>query len=250
MKLKLAGTALVAGMLSAGANATLLTSTSPIGPGALPAGVTEIGGIVIDLLGSNGTKVVSQLAASELFVGFYGSNPGGIGTQSGFDNSIYGALGGGISEAAFRFTIYDGDTSSGNFDKNDNDLLVNGLNFGDFSSVETDETNSTGTTSFGTGLGFSNNELDTGWFYSNDAVLLSDLYHSLTVHESLTFELDDVDPGDNFFDFTQGLDGSLINVGTGPVISGPANNVPEPGSLALLALSLAGLGLHRKVIRA
>src|SRR4051812_14081315 len=51
------------------------TTTSPTGGGqALPSGVTEVGGIVLDLVGTNGVRVVSQLPASSLYVGF--SNDG------------------------------------------------------------------------------------------------------------------------------------------------------------------------------
>ena len=45
------------------ANATPETETSPTN-GALPSGVTKVGGIVVDLTGSNGARVVSQLSAS------------------------------------------------------------------------------------------------------------------------------------------------------------------------------------------
>ncbi len=36
---------------------------------------------------------------------------------------------------------------------------------------------------------------------------------------SLAFTLLDADPADNFYHFTQGVDGRLFNVGTGPVIT-------------------------------
>jgi len=225
--------------LATGASATTLTTTSPIDGGStVPTGVTEIGGVVFDLTGVNGTRLTSQIAASSLFTGFSSINPFEIGSQTGFTSSILSNLGGGIVEAAVRISLYDGDTSSGNFDFNQNDLLVNNVNFGDFSSVLTDITDSTGIVSSGTVYGFSNNSLNTGWFYNNDATDMASLFSSLTTTETLSIGLYDVDPGDNYFDFTQGVDGSLINVGTGPVISA----VPEPSTYALMLGSLGFVG--------
>ena len=86
---------------------TTFTTTSPTTAGELPAGVTEIGGIVLDLIGINGVRVVCQLPASSLFVGMfhdgtpaaYRGNPGTIGIQEGF-STVLTALGGGLSEVA------------------------------------------------------------------------------------------------------------------------------------------------------
>ncbi len=47
------------------ANASPFTITSP--NGALPGGVTQVGGLVLDLKGTNGNRVVAQVAASSLF---------------------------------------------------------------------------------------------------------------------------------------------------------------------------------------
>lgn len=248
---RLISAAPLVGLLAFGtAHATPFTTNSPAG-GNLPSGATPIGGVVLDLVGTNGERVVSQLAASGLFIGFcdggtpvaFNGNPCTIGIQSGFNASITGALGGGISKAAVRFTLSDGDTASGNFDENDNTLLLNGLDFGNWSGVQAQTTDSTGSVggSF-SGGGFRDDTLDTGFFYSDDAALLSSFFNSLLLTEQVKFQILDLDPYDNFFDFTQGVDGSLIDVGQGPVVTPPGTSVPEPSTLGILALGLLFIG--------
>lgn len=202
------------------------TNTSPTSGGELPEGATEVGGVVLDLIGLNGIRVVAQLAASDLFVGFYNSgtpssyngNPGTIGILSGFSPQLVNALGGGLQEAAVRITLFDGDTAPGDFDTNDNDLLVNGVNFGDFTAVQTQITSADGTQVFQNGQGFLNDALSTGFFYVNDATALQSLYTSLSAG-TVTFQVEDVDPYDNFFDFTRGVDGGLVDVGSPPNVA-------------------------------
>src|SRR5690242_8695508 len=63
------------------AQATTFTRNSPAG-GTLPSGVTEIGGVVVDLIGSNHNRVVSELPASDLFVGYCDG-----GTPSSYDGN-------------------------------------------------------------------------------------------------------------------------------------------------------------------
>ncbi|MDG3005621.1 Ig-like domain-containing protein [Paludisphaera mucosa] len=205
---------------------TSSTLTSPTSGGTLPSGVTPVGGLVLDLIGVNGVRVVSQLAASSLYVGFfndgtpvaYRGNPGTIGIQTNFSAELLAALGGGLAEAALRVTLYDGDTGVGDFDdQGQNFLLVNGVQIGDFSDVPTVSTTGDGEIliSRNPGGGFRDNTVDTGFFYTNDPTLLEQLYATLG-GGSVTYQVQDVDPYDNFFDFTQGVDGGLIDVGTLP----------------------------------
>jgi hypothetical protein len=238
-----------AGLLFASpANATVFTRTSPTG-GLLPAGVTEIGGLVLDLTGANGARVVSQVAASSLYVGSPSSseNPLLIGTQTGFTPAVIAALGGGLSAASIRVTLSDGDNQSGNFDFNQNSLTANGVSFGNFSAVATQETNSTGLTLLSSGNGFGNNMLSTGFFSLTDAAGLAALFGSLS-GGTVAYRLVDVDPGDQFFDFTQGIDGGLINVGSGPVVQPPTGAVPEPATWAMMILGfgLVGASMRRR----
>ena len=223
--------------------ATAFTVGSPAG-GVLPSNVTAVGGIVVDLVGRNGNRVVSQVAADTEFIGYPSVNPQLFGTQTGFNSSVVNALGGGIASAAFRVSLYDGDNQFGNFDYHENFLQVNGLNFGDFSNVATQETDGTGTTIYSSGFGFGNNILDTGFFASTNAGLLRSLYSTLS-GGSIQFSVNDLTPYDQYYDFTQGLDSSVINVGSGPVVTGGGGGaspsaVPEPSTLLMMGTGLMG----------
>jgi len=241
---------IAAGLCAGTAIATPATRTSPTG-GALPSGVTEIGGIVLDLKGANGTRIVAQLAASSLYRGFADApengppagsaagNPLLIGTQTGFTAATIDALGGGLQSASVRFTLYDGDSAPGDFDSGlDNTLTVNGVDFGLWSAVSTQETSSDGLTAFSSTTGFGDNILSTGFFTSTDAIGLASLFSSLS-GGSVAYGLVDLDPFDNFYDFTQGLDGGLIDVGTGPIVT---PDVPEPASWAMMLVGFGAIG--------
>ena len=227
------------------------TVTSPTAGGVLPSGVTPVGGIVLDLIGINGVRVVSQLAASSLYVGYfnggtpvsYQGNPGTIGIQTSFSPEALAALGGGLAEAAIRVTLFDGDTGVGDFDdQGQNFLVINGVQVGDFSDIPTVQTTGDGLIliSRNPDGGFRNEILDTGFFYVNDPTLLESLYASLTAG-SVTYQVQDVDPYDNYFDFTQGVDGELSDIGTlpnlRPVARDDATTTPLNTPIAIDILS-------------
>jgi hypothetical protein len=212
--------------------------------------VSEVGGIVLDLVGTNNNRVTTQLAASTLYQGFSGFNvnPLTIGTQTGFGASVINALGGGLTQAAIRMTLFDGDTASGDFDEDLNDLLLNGINFGSWSDVNAQNTDALGNVLAAgfSGGGFRDGTLDTGWFFNNNAATLTAFYNTLTATQQVVFAIDDVNPDDNFYDFTQGVDGSLVNVGTGPVVTPPnPTGVPEPSSM----IGLMGLAAAARFLR-
>ena len=165
--MKLNFLALAAGALVlAGTAQAQSTTTSPTG-GALPTTVSAVGGVVADIQGLNGNRVVSQVAASTEFVGSPDASayPLLFATQNGYGSAVATALGGGISSASFRVTLFDGDSQAGNFDYDQNNLLVNGIDFGNFSSVTTYQTDGLGNlVGSNPQLGFGDELLDTGFF--------------------------------------------------------------------------------------
>lgn len=237
----LIGSSVLALATGQAAQASSFTTTSPLG--ALGAGFSEVGGIVLDMKGANGARVTSQLSAASLFQGFGNYNKTlTIGTQTGFNSSLLSALGGGLQEVAVRLTLWDGDTAAGDFDFNDNKLLLNGLDFGNWSNVIAQNTDSNGNVLFGgfSSGGFRNERLDTGWFHMTDSNTLGSLFSSLSSGQ-VQYSLWDRDPGDNYLDFKQGVASSMVNVGAAPQITAPAAaKVPEPASVVGLLVMGAG----------
>jgi VCBS repeat-containing protein len=206
---------------------TTFTMTSPVG-GALPTGVTAVGGFVFDIVGLNGARIVTQLAAGGLF-NAYTSATNVIGTLNGFTPQVVAAMGGGIAQLSVRLTLWDGDTATGDFDHNQDTLTFNGLTFSNLSGVATQTTTNDGVTAVGTSDGFANDQLSTGWMTNTNQTFLTQFYNSLVSNNKITVGLNDATPGENYLDFTQGVSGGLINVGQPPNVSPLISSVTNSG---------------------
>lgn len=188
--------------------------TSPSTGGELPSGVTPVGGIVLDLIGLNGVRVVVQVSANQLFEGVFSpsdGNPGLIGVLGGLSPQVLAQLGGGLSQMAVRLSVFDADASVGDVDFNDNFLTLNGVQIGNLSSPETQSTTESGEL-LGSAKGFQNAALSTGWFLVTDGSLLAQVFDSLIADNQASFGLRDLDPFDNGYDFTQGVEGSHFEI--------------------------------------
>ncbi len=194
---------------------TAFTMKSPTPGGDLPSGVTAVGGIVLDLIGLNGVRVVVQLAANQLFSGLFdsGSQIGQIGVMGGLSPQVLAQLGGGLAQMAVRMTVEDADTSVGDWDYNQNFLTLNGIELGNLSSRPTEATSEAGVPS-GLATGFQNGALSTGWFHVTDAGVLAQLFTSLMTSNQATFGLKDLTPGDNSYDFSKGINGAFFGIET------------------------------------
>lgn len=195
---------------------TALTMTSPTTGGALPDGVTAVGGIVLDLVGLNGVRVVVQVSADSLFNGVFSpadGNPSLIGVLGGLSPQVLAQLGGGLSQMAVRLTVHDADASVGDVDYNDNFLTLNGIQIGNLSTPQTHATNEAGVL-LGVATGFQNSALSTGWFFVTDTAILAEVFASLQSGAQASFGLFDRDPYDNGYDFSQGIDGSYFEITT------------------------------------
>lgn len=170
-------------------------------------------------------------------------------------------FGGGLSSASVRVSLYDGDSQAPDFDYHQNTLFVGttfgtGVNFGDFSDVTTQQTDGSGAALGSLTQGFGDGILDTGFFSTTNATALTSLYSNLVAAAAgsgtINFYVNDLSPGDQYYDFTQGLDASVVNVGTGPIVTPPppVSAVPLPASFpmfgaALLVIGVFGYGASR-----
>ncbi|SLN30627.1 beta strand repeat-containing protein [Pseudooctadecabacter jejudonensis] len=205
--------AIVAAMVSAPieAQATPFTTTVPNEGISLPGPYPEAGGVAIVLIGANGQVYYQFSDPAGAFRGFQfrGSPSGFRGNPFTINNPIpldcgvrtcSDYFGTRIDRMYVRFSAYDGDTQTNGFDEDDIDLIMNGVNVGNWSDIRTEKTDNSGTQSFGFEQGFGNNSFNTGWFFSDDPVLMDNI---LTTQQTTT-QVFDSDPNDNYWDFRRG----------------------------------------------
>jgi large repetitive protein len=198
--------------------ATPFTTQVPGTGITIPSTYPQAGGVVIVLEGTNGNVYYQYVNPSTMFQGYQNN-----GTPTAWQGNPFQItppmvlncgpvvscstyLGGGITRMSVRFTAYDGDNQAGMFDFNDLNLRINGSNFGanngNWSTVQTQNTDPAGTTLISSGTGFGNNTTDTGWFQSTDPAILGNVLSTGVVTASIF----DRDPNDNFWDFKRGND--------------------------------------------
>ena len=186
----------------------------------IPSSASKVGGIVLQLVGTNGATLFTQTKATSLYKGFFDSSPGVVGSQSSLDLSN---LGGGLSRVSMRWTINDGDTAgnpsdtnSQEFDYDDITLGMNGVSLQSASGLTAYSHDDSGNNATVVS-GFPNNVTATGWVTTTDSTKLSTIYNSITQNSNTaTFHLFDSDVNDNYFDFTKGIDSSMSETESAP----------------------------------
>jgi MYXO-CTERM domain-containing protein len=189
------------------------------------------------------------VSASSLSTLWNWFSPIQFGAQTGLSSGLTDALGGGLARASFRFTLWDGDSAAGDTGHGTQTLRVNGVEIGNWSDVDAQQTDSVGDAGAGgfSGGGFRSDTLDTGWFDVTDSALLTPLFAAMDAADSLAFVFVDTSSIDNYLDFTVGLDVLPLNAALPPTLVTPPPAVPLPGTGALTALALLGaLGAGRR----
>jgi len=239
--------------------------TSP-GIGRLPSQFSQMGGIVIDMVGANGKRLTAQIPPSKLSNGWVAANQSfySVWTQGGFDvYTLQTLLGGGLTKVNIRVTLEDGDSGSpnpvytamfgagnfpyrsadpkqpANYDFDGGTDLYWAIKLADGSYINTGYMGLTTTYR----LDGNGNDMEsftgfpgvyalsdysrfpttprpsqymppfavTGWF-SVPAANLPVLYQTLSSTGAMTLGIWDVDPGDQYYDFTQGTGSNILEI--------------------------------------
>ncbi len=223
---------------------------SPVGLAPLSPSIPPAGGIVLDLIGTNGGRIEADLGPNHLFQGVVSEsskNPLVLGSQPDLNAQTLQTLGGGLSAVGVRLTMLQGATGPGESQQHSDFLLLNGMSFGDLSDVATEQTDTTGQTtlSVNSAGGFRTDSLDTGFFSSTNPTLLASLYQSIVQTGQVTYALQYRQPMDQVLDFRDGLDHALANpvqpvilAFNSPVIESITTNSPiDEGGTASIAVT-------------
>jgi len=179
-----------------GASHASLLLSSPTGAGSLDSSIPDFGGAVIDIVWDTGERFSTFLGTDDLLkesvvtdvnTGLASADIGSYFFGSDFFNS---AFINGINKLAIRLSLYDGDNATmdgvdsidGEFQANENLLMVNGANLGNFSTVETvtftrEEQEIIDTPEGMTG--FLGGYTSIGWFYTDNSSLLDTVYQGI-----------------------------------------------------------------------
>lgn len=225
---------------SATGHAGMIFTHSPTSAGALDNSIPDFGGLVVDMIGLNGNRVTQFVDSDQLYSGVIAPNreasySATIGAFSWFDSNLAAALGGGFSELAMRFSVWDGDTALGDPDFGKNYLYVNEQYFGNFSDVDTVEMTRNGETYLGdvNGKGFAGDYDSTGWFYSANESLLNSIYNFAMIDGKFVLEYKSDSGKRNFVSFSD------------EYIRPVEESVSEPGLLFLSGLFAVALVRRR-----
>ncbi len=231
-----------------------LMLVSPTGKELGDTDIPEFGGAVVDIVGENNNRILSYIAEFELaHVGLITDVNGLASTSIGsvvYDQNTLDVLGGQIAQIAIRLTMWDGDNTLANgtengFHANKNYLYVNGFEFGNFSTVETQSYERFGGTAVDTpGItGFLTDHSAVGWFSSTDRSLLDDISTSLFNDGvlDLDFKIKDAAPNHaNFISFSdkyEELDRQIRSF--------TSTSVSAPAAILLFLLSLVSIRFIR-----
>ncbi|MBT0585628.1 PEP-CTERM sorting domain-containing protein [Alteromonas oceanisediminis] len=238
------------------ANANLILTNSPTSAGALPGDIPKFGGAVIDIITADNQRLVNYISRDDLFHGHVNSERLDFASQQlgalSFSSSMLDAIGSGIAELAIRLSLYDGDNAVGadvvakeEYQAGKNFLEVNGVEFGNFSDVETLTSSRKGEEYFEDfkATGFANKKSATGWFYSNNSSVLG-LIQSSVISSSvlgLDFVIRNA-RSENWISFHE------RDASPQPQVQPPGVvNVSEPSTIGIMLAAVALLLFRKRV---
>jgi Ca2+-binding RTX toxin-like protein len=175
------------------------------GNGTLPSVVSEVGGLVLDIIGANGNRLIIQIPATALNNVPAGATLVNLASIA-LTAAQYAALGGGIAEFDVRVTAFDGDSQPQEADGD----IVNGFRFnggvqGDISDNRAQTTSADGRTVITEREGFGDGTLDTSWIRFSGAAATA-FYNSINpANPVISIDYVDTDGAQDAIIWTEGL---------------------------------------------